>query len=96
MSARLAPIIPKPYLQDLVHKQVLVRLKWGQEYRGTLQSFDNYFNLQLLNTEEFVDGESTGALGEVMIRCNNVLWISGDADPLTAHGESNGNVKMEE
>ena len=78
MSGRLAPINPKPFLQDLLQKKVLVRLKWGQEYRGTLQSIDNYMNLQLLNTEEFVDGKSAGALGEVMIRCNNVLWISGD------------------
>lgn len=86
MSARLAPINPKPFLQDLLQKPVLVRLKWGQEYKGTLQSIDNYMNLQLLNTEEFVDGKSTGALGEVMIRCNNVLWISGDQ----------GDIKMEE
>lgn len=34
-------------------------------------------NLQLANTEEFVDGSSTGALGEVLIRCNNVLYIRG-------------------
>ncbi|CCX35428.1 Probable small nuclear ribonucleoprotein F [Taphrina deformans PYCC 5710] len=88
MSARLAPINPKPFLQDLLQKPVLVRLKWGQEYRGTLQSIDNYMNLQLLNTEEFVDGKNTGALGEVMIRCNNVLWISGD--------EGEREVKMEE
>lgn len=88
MSARLAPINPKPFLQDLLQKPVLVRLKWGQEYRGTLQSIDNYMNLQLLNTEEFVDGKNTGALGEVMIRCNNVLWISGD--------EGEQEVKMEE
>lgn len=32
-------------------------------------------NLQLANTEEYVDGASTGALGEVLIRCNNVLYI---------------------
>lgn len=78
MSARLAPINPKPFLQDLLQKTVIVRLKWGQEYKGTLQSIDNYMNLQLQNTEEFVDGKNTGALGEVLIRCNNVLWISGD------------------
>ncbi|GES93695.1 probable small nuclear ribonucleoprotein F [Rhizophagus clarus] len=38
---------------------------------------DSYMNLQLANTEEFVDGQSTGALGEVLIRCNNVLYIRG-------------------
>ena len=31
--------------------------------------------LQLANTEEFVDGELAGNLGEVLIRCNNVLYV---------------------
>ena len=34
-------------------------------------------NLQLGSTEEFVGGESQGVLGEVLIRCNNVLYIRG-------------------
>ena len=33
-------------------------------------------NIQLNNTEEFIDGKNTGTLGQVLIRCNNVLWIS--------------------
>ena len=32
-------------------------------------------NLQLQDTEEFIDGQFAGALGEVLIRCNNVLYI---------------------
>ena len=32
-------------------------------------------NLQLVNTEEWVDGTFSGNLGEVLIRCNNVLYI---------------------
>lgn len=32
---------------------------------------------QLANTEEFKDGVSAGTLGEVLIRCNNVLYIRG-------------------
>jgi len=68
-------------LQSLIDKPVLVRLKWGEtEYRGTLGSVDSYMNLQLSGTEEFVDGKSTGSLGQVLIRCNNVLWISGAKD----------------
>ena len=30
---------------------------------------------QLASTEEYVDGKMTGALGEVLVRCNNVLYI---------------------
>ncbi|KAK9381730.1 uncharacterized protein V2V93DRAFT_367696 [Kockiozyma suomiensis] len=73
----LLPINPKPFLQDLTGKEVIVRLKWGKtEYKGILISVDSYMNLQLDNTVEFVDGESKGSLGEIMIRCNNVLWVN--------------------
>ncbi|RIA82199.1 putative membrane-associated protein [Glomus cerebriforme] len=71
------PVNPKPFLQELTGKPVMVRLKWGMEYKGFLVSVDSYMNLQLANTEEFIDGQSTGALGEVLIRCNNVLYIRG-------------------
>ncbi|KAG5438536.1 hypothetical protein PCANB_002640 [Pneumocystis canis] len=74
------PINPKPFLQDLTGKNILVKLKWGQEYKGFLQSIDSYMNIQLANTEEYVDGKNTGQLGEVMIRCNNILWITGNID----------------
>ncbi len=32
----------------------------------------------MAQTEEYVNGESTGLLGEVLIRCNNVLYIRED------------------
>lgn len=33
-------------------------------------------NIQLSNTEEFIDRKFTGALGQVLIRCNNVLYVT--------------------
>ncbi|KAF9246975.1 small nuclear ribonucleoprotein SmF [Melanogaster broomeanus] len=69
------PVNPKPFMQELTGKLVFVRLKWGLEYKGFLVSTDGYMNLQLANTEEFQEGKSTGTLGEVFIRCNNVLYI---------------------
>ncbi|NXW04854.1 RUXF protein, partial [Fregetta grallaria] len=33
--------------------------------------------LKLANTEEYIDGALSGHLGEVLIRCNNVLYIRG-------------------
>merc|ERR1719276_243513 len=71
------PVNPKPFLNDLTGKLVLVKLKWGMEYKGTLKSIDSYMNLQLLNTEEWVEGSFRGNLGEVFLRCNNVLYIRG-------------------
>jgi small nuclear ribonucleoprotein F len=32
--------------------------------------------LQMAQVEEIVDGKTTGTLGEVLIRCNNVLYVS--------------------
>ena len=35
---------------------------------GYLVSVDSYMNLQLASTEEYIDGQFTGNLGEVLIR----------------------------
>ncbi|KFY71091.1 hypothetical protein V499_08702 [Pseudogymnoascus sp. VKM F-103] len=86
------PVNPRPMLQSLVNEEVVVRLKWGQtEYKGILVSIDSYMNIQLTNTEEFIDQKLTAALGQVLIRCNNVLWIQ--AAPTGKEG--GGDTKME-
>ncbi|KAI8840052.1 hypothetical protein HDU78_001299 [Chytriomyces hyalinus] len=69
------PVNPKPFLNGMTGKAVMIKLKWGQEYKGFMRSVDSYMNVQLDNTEEFVDGASTGVLGEVLIRCNNILYV---------------------
>ena len=43
---------------------------------GILVSADSYMNFQLSSTEEWVDGVCAGKLGDVLIRCNNVLHVS--------------------
>ena len=89
--ANAMPVNPKPFLNGLTGKSVMVKLKWGHEYKGFLVATDSYMNLQLANTEEFIDGAQTGEnslnsglfmtelctgnLGEVLVRCNNVLYI---------------------
>ncbi|MCQ2819785.1 MAG: small nuclear ribonucleoprotein F [archaeon] len=65
---------PKPFLHELLNKTVLVKLKWGLCYKGTLASFDKYMNLQLLNAEEIIN-DKKGTLGEILVRCNNVLYV---------------------
>lgn len=150
-TQQAAPVNPKPFLNELTGKPVIVKLKWGMEYKGEtrgtrgsregagvelersgvelqwrewrqhtrssprprpsgaslalwsltqpnrthqlnhktilkpikpiktgyLVSVDAYMNLQLANTEEYIDGQPTGSLGEVLIRCNNVLYMRG-------------------
>lgn len=79
---------PKPFLASLVGSPVVVRLKWGMEYRGRLTSTDAYFNVLLGDAEEWVGGAMAGRIGEVLIRyvscfllrCRGVLlpasWVS--------------------
>merc|ERR1712029_1329961 len=74
------PMNPKPFLNGLTGKPVMVKLKWGHEYEGSLVSVEGYMNLQLAQTEEYIDGNLTGSLGEVLIRCNNVLYVRGVED----------------
>ena len=74
MSATV-PVNPKPFLNQLTGKQVMVKLKWGMEYKGFLVSTDAYMNLQLASTEEYIDGKFAGNLGEVLIRY--VVWVFG-------------------
>ena len=38
---------PKPFLNGLTGKPVVVKLKWGMEYKGFLVSTDNYMNVQV-------------------------------------------------
>ncbi|POW06499.1 hypothetical protein PSHT_06990 [Puccinia striiformis] len=62
------PVNPKPFLQDLTGKECVVKLKWVGR---CVDSFPT-----LANTEEYQNGQSVGSLGEVFIRCNNVLYAS--------------------
>jgi hypothetical protein len=52
-----------------------------------------FFPSQLASTEEFVDGKLTGELGEVFIRCNNVLYMR--AAPEEEGGGGGGGGGME-
>ncbi len=69
------PLNPKPFLNGLTGKPVVVKLKWGMEYKGFLVSTDNYMNVQLANTEEYVEGHLAGNLGEVLIRLELLLLL---------------------
>lgn len=41
------PVNPKPFLNDLTGKPVIVKLKWGMEYKGAL-----VFKLYVLHSSE--------------------------------------------
>lgn len=74
-NQQFAPVNPKPFLKTLIDKPVVVRLKWnGTEYRGILSAIDNYMNLLLVSAVEIENG-TEAPLGDIFIRCNNVLFV---------------------
>lgn len=47
VSVQSLPLNPKPFLNGLTGKPVMVKLKWGMEYKGYLVSVDGYMNMQV-------------------------------------------------
>jgi small nuclear ribonucleoprotein F len=86
---------PKPFLIDLTGRQVKIKLKWGMEYHGILESSDAYMNIQLTKCEEYIDGQFAGYLGEVLIRCNNVLYIVAKPKQEEDDDDDNNNTDQE-
>ncbi|KAJ3427490.1 small nuclear ribonucleoprotein f [Anaeramoeba flamelloides] len=70
---------PKPFLNMLTGKSVIIKLKWGMEYSGKLVSFDEFMNFQLEEAYEIVNSKRH-QLGELVVRCNNVLYVREDID----------------
>lgn len=67
---------PQPFLKKLLKNFVRVKLKWGMEYKGVLESYDIYMNVHLKEVEEWVNNDKIGLLNEILIRCNNILYVA--------------------
>ncbi|MEM4983859.1 MAG: LSM domain-containing protein [Candidatus Hadarchaeales archaeon] len=63
-------------LNRALGSSVLVSLKGGREFRGKLAGFDVHVNLVLEDAEELQNGEPTRRFGTMMIRGDNVVYIS--------------------
>jgi small nuclear ribonucleoprotein F len=74
-SSQSGALLPTSWLTNLLGSRICVRLKWDLEYHGILASFDPYFNLELQNAEEQQPGGASVLLGDMLIRCNNVLYV---------------------
>mmetsp|Transcript_50857 Transcript_50857/g.111372 ORF Transcript_50857/g.111372 Transcript_50857/m.111372 type:complete len:80 (-) Transcript_50857:72-311(-) len=67
---------PGDFLKSVSEKKVLVKLNNGTEYRGILACLDGYLNIALENGEEWETGAMKKQHGDILIRGNNVLYIS--------------------
>lgn len=73
MSANQRPL---DTLQKAIGSTVLVRLKGGRELRGKLVSYDTHVNLVLEEAEELNEEEASKRYGKMIIRGDNVVFIS--------------------
>ncbi|MEM2916653.1 MAG: LSm family protein [Candidatus Woesearchaeota archaeon] len=57
-------------------KKVLVELKNGKQFIGTLRAFDIHINCVLDDTEERVEGNVSRKLGTTFLRGDTIILIS--------------------
>ena len=67
---------PLDALNKSRNKRVIVELKNGKQYVGTLKAFDIHINVVLEEAEERSDGEIKRKLGIVFIRGDTIIIIS--------------------
>lgn len=68
---------PLDVLHTSLNQRVIVLLKGNREYRGLLDGYDHpHLNLVLKNAEEFVDGEAKRTVSAVLVRGDNIIYIS--------------------
>lgn len=67
---------PLSVLNRNLGKNVIVELRYGKEYRGTLDGYDPHLNLVMKDVKEFKDGEKTREMEKAMVRGDNVIYVS--------------------
>jgi small nuclear ribonucleoprotein (snRNP)-like protein len=67
---------PLDILNNALDTPVIVRLKGAREFRGELKGYDIHMNLVLDNAEELREGEVVSKFSSVVIRGDNVAYVS--------------------
>ncbi|NTV00836.1 MAG: ribonucleoprotein [Methanoregulaceae archaeon] len=73
-------VLPIKKVFSLVESRIVVEIKDdNRKLQGRLVAVDEYLNIHMDETTEFVDGQRGRNLGTVIIRGNNILSISPSA-----------------
>jgi small nuclear ribonucleoprotein len=67
---------PLDVLQQNLHKRVLVEMKGGRSFRGTLDAFDQHLNLVLSGAEEVGTENAAARPGVTLLRGDSIVFIS--------------------
>ena len=67
---------PLDALNKARNKKVIVELKSGKQYIGTLNAFDIHINVVLDNAEEHEEGQVKRKLGTLFLRGDAIILIS--------------------
>jgi len=90
---------PKPLdeLNKSLKSPVIVRIRGGREFRGTLEGYDLHMNLVLSDAEELSnDAAVKNFTGEILMRGDNVVYISPTVQREPEKGEDASKSKVKE
>ena len=68
---------PLKILHESLNHRVMVELRSGRGYHGTLDGYDvPHMNLVLKNAEEILNGESLKKHNMIILRGDNIIYVS--------------------
>ncbi|RLG73082.1 MAG: RNA-binding protein [Methanobacteriota archaeon] len=67
---------PLDILERALNSRVVIKLRGGRELRGILEAYDLHLNLVVVDAEEMEGEEPRRRLGTVIVRGDNVVFLS--------------------
>ncbi len=67
---------PFDVLNASLNNTVIIGLKGGMEFRGTMVAYDVHMNIVLEKAEQIVNGEVKRGVGTVLLRGDSIVFLS--------------------
>ena len=91
MVDRLKPL---DVLNKSLKSPVIVKIRGGREFRGVLDGYDLHMNLVLRDAEELdSDASVKNIMGEILVRGDNVVYVSPTVQKETEKDRGKGKGK---